>query len=25
VRDLLRHHGDTSQFLPEGVVLPEAL
>ena len=23
VRDLLRHHGDTSQFLPEGVVLPE--
>ena len=23
VRDLLRHRGDTSQFLPEGVVLPE--
>ena len=23
VRDLLRHHGDTSQFLPEGVILPE--
>ena len=23
VRDLLRHHGDTSLFLPEGVVLPE--
>ena len=23
VRDLLRHHGDTIQFLPEGVVLPE--
>ena len=22
VRDLLRHHGDTSLFLPEGVVLP---
>ena len=25
VRDLLRHRGDTSQFLPEGVILPEAL
>ena len=25
VRDLLRHRGDTSQFLPEGVVLPEVL
>lgn len=24
VRDLLRHHGDTSLFLPEGVKLPEA-
>lgn len=24
VRDILRHHGDTSLFLPEGVVLPEA-
>jgi pantetheine-phosphate adenylyltransferase len=23
VRDLLKHRGDTSQFLPEGVVLPE--
>ena len=23
VRDLLKHHGDTSLFLPEGVVLPE--
>ena len=23
VRDILRHHGDTSQFLPEGVHLPE--
>lgn len=23
VRDILRHHGDTSLFLPEGVVLPE--
>ena len=23
VRDILRHRGDTSQFLPEGVVLPE--
>ncbi len=23
VRDVIRHHGDTSQFLPEGVVLPE--
>lgn len=23
VRDLLRHHGDTSLFLPEGVKLPE--
>ena len=22
VRDILRHHGDTSLFLPEGVVLP---
>ncbi len=22
VRDILRHHGDTSQFLPEGVRLP---
>lgn len=22
VRDLLKHRGDTSQFLPEGVVLP---
>ena len=25
VRDLLRHHGDTSQFLPEGIVLPDTL
>ena len=25
VRDLLRHPGDTSQFLPEGVVLPDVL
>lgn len=24
VRDILRHHGDTSLFLPEGVALPEA-
>lgn len=24
VRDLLRHKGDTSLFLPEGVILPEA-
>ena len=24
VRDLLRHRGDTSLFLPEGVVLPES-
>lgn len=23
VRDILRHHGDTSMFLPEGTVLPE--
>lgn len=23
VRDLLKHHGDTSLFLPEGVKLPE--
>ena len=23
VRDLVRHHGDTSFFLPDGVVLPE--
>lgn len=23
VRDVVRHHGDTSQFIPEGVVLPE--
>lgn len=23
VRDLLKHHGDTSLFVPEGVVLPE--
>ena len=23
VRDLVRHHGDTSLFLPEGVVLPD--
>ena len=23
VRDLLRHRGDTSQFLPEGIILPE--
>ena len=23
VRDLLRHHGDISQFIPEGVHLPE--
>lgn len=23
VRDILRHHGDTSLFLPEGVTLPE--
>ena len=22
VRDILRHHGDTSLFLPEGVILP---
>ena len=22
VRDLIKHHGDTSQFLPDGVVLP---
>ena len=22
-RDILRHHGDTSLFLPEGVILPE--
>ena len=24
VRDILKHHGDTSLFLPEGVILPEA-
>lgn len=24
VRDLLRHHGDTSLFLPDGVKLPES-
>jgi len=23
VRDILRHHGDTSLFLPEGIILPE--
>lgn len=23
VRDVVRHHGDLSQFIPEGVVLPE--
>lgn len=23
VRDILRHHGDTSMFVPHGVVLPE--
>lgn len=23
VRDLLRHHGDTSMFVPEGVILPD--
>ena len=23
VRDILKHHGDTSLFLPEGVILPE--
>ena len=23
VRDILRHRGDTSLFLPEGVILPE--
>ena len=23
VRDILEHHGDTSLFLPEGVILPE--
>lgn len=23
VRDILKHHGDTSLFMPEGVVLPE--
>ena len=23
VRDLLKHHGDTSMFVPEGVVLPD--
>ena len=23
VRDLVRHHGDISQFIPEGVHLPE--
>lgn len=23
VRDILRHHGDTSLFLPEGFILPE--
>lgn len=23
VRDILKHHGDTTQFLPVGVVLPE--
>lgn len=25
VRDVVRHHGDTSQFIPAGVVLPEVL
>ena len=25
VRDLLRHNGDTSLFLPDGVILPEVL
>ena len=24
VRDVIRHHRDTSQFIPEGVILPEA-
>lgn len=24
VRDILKHHGDTSRFLPDGVVLPAA-
>lgn len=23
VRDILKHHGDTSLFLPQGVILPE--
>jgi pantetheine-phosphate adenylyltransferase len=23
VRDVVRHRGDTSQFIPEGVVLPK--
>lgn len=23
VRDILRHHGDTGMFLPEGVILPD--
>lgn len=23
VRDVIRHHGDYSQFIPEGVILPE--
>ena len=23
VRDVVRHHGDTSQFIPAGVILPE--
>ena len=25
VRDLLRHNGDTSLFLPDGVILPDVL
>lgn len=25
VRDILRHHGDTSMFVPEGVELPEVV
>ena len=25
VRDLLRHNGDTSLFLPDGVILPKVL
>ena len=23
VRDIIKHHGDTSLFLPEGIILPE--